>query len=82
MRKLALTMSAALLVLGSMAWLSGECADTERGSSQRSRVKECDAGRHPSGLSGLWSCIAGPDILRVCGPYRCWCRPCLLMKSE
>jgi hypothetical protein len=74
MRMLALTMSAALLVLGSMAPLANAQTQNAGAASVHALKNATPVVTQAACRSFGPSC--GPGYTRVCGPYRCWCRPC------
>jgi len=73
MGKLALTLAAAALVLGSVA-LSAS-AQTQGASSVLNAQAQNATIIHKTACGGFgrW---CGPGMHRVCGPARCWCAPC------
>jgi hypothetical protein len=72
MGKLALTLAAAALLLGSVAWTAQ--AQTQGASSLNAQAQSATS-IHKAACFGFgrW---CGPGMHRVCGPYRCWCAPC------
>jgi hypothetical protein len=74
MRKLALTVSAALLVLGSMA-LSANAQTQSAGAASVHALQNATPVITKAACGGFGP-YCGPGRTRVCGPYRCWCRPC------
>jgi hypothetical protein len=67
MRKLAVTMSAALLVLGSMA-LSANAQTQSAGPASVHALKNATPANYPGGLSGLWPLLSTgicPNLLPV-----------------
>ncbi len=75
MRKLFVTfaIAAAILFAGSLAWKAD--AVTWTGSS---RMKAAEQNYTPFDNVACrgFGRFCGPGFTRVCGPYRCWCRPC------
>jgi hypothetical protein len=67
MRKVTLTLAIALLFAGS-AVLTAD-AQTSRGAAQNFTPIE------PAACRG-WGPYCRPGFVRVCGRFRCWCRPC------
>jgi hypothetical protein len=74
MRKLALTVSATLLVLGSMA-LSASAQTQSTGAASVHALKNATPVVTQAACRGFGP-YCGPGYTRVCGPYHCWCRPC------
>jgi len=73
MQKLALTLAAAALVLGSMA-LSANAQGAGAASMHALSPNATPIVKNVACRGfGRW---CGPGMTRVCGPYRCWCRPC------
>jgi hypothetical protein len=72
MGKLALTMSAALLVLGAMAMSANA---QSAGAASIHALKNATPVVTQAACRGFGP-YCGPGYTRVCGPYRCWCRPC------
>jgi hypothetical protein len=72
LRKLAFTLAAAGLVLGSVALTAQaqtQGASTLNGQAHNATIIHKAA----CGGFGRW---CPPGMVRTCGPYRCWCRPC------
>ncbi len=74
MRKITMTLAAAVFVLGSMAVASAQTqapgAASLHGQAQNATMI------HKAACNGHWGRWCPPGRHRVCGPYRCWCRPC------
>jgi hypothetical protein len=73
MGKFAITLAAAALVLGSVAWSAG--AQTQGASSVLNAKAQNATIIHKTACGGFgrW---CPPGMRRVCGPARCWCAPC------
>jgi hypothetical protein len=74
MRKITLTLGAALFVLGSMAL-------SVNAQTQAPGAASLNAQAHNATITHKAACFGfgrwcGPGFHRVCGPYRCWCAPC------
>jgi hypothetical protein len=74
MRKITMTLTAAVFVLGSMAVASAQtqapgAASIHALAQNASIVTPAACGPH-------WGRWCGPWHHRVCGPYRCWCARC------
>ena len=72
MKKFTLTLAATALVLGSMA-LSAS-AQTQ-GAAGMKALHDATPIVKQAACRGFGP-YCGPGFTRVCGPYRCWCRPC------
>ncbi len=72
MRKLAMTLTAAAFVLGSMALTAN--AQTQQPGSFHPLAP--NATPITKAACWGWGPFCPPGRTRVCGPYRCWCRPC------
>jgi hypothetical protein len=72
MRKLSITLAAAALAL-SMTALTVN-AQSQGASTLNAQVQNATI-IHKAACFGFgrW---CPPGMTRVCGPYRCWCRPC------
>src|ERR1700691_1382972 len=72
MRKITMTLAAALFVLGSVAVAAN--AQTQGAGSIQAQAQNATI-IHKAACFGFgrW---CPPGMRRVCGPYRCWCRPC------
>jgi hypothetical protein len=72
MRKLAVTVAAAALLLGSAMWVAQ--AQTQGAGSIHAQAQNATI-IHKAACYGFgrW---CPPGLHRVCGPYRCWCAPC------
>jgi preprotein translocase subunit SecG len=71
MRKITVTLAAALFVLGSMAIAN---AQTQGASSLNAQAQNATI-IHKAACGG-WGRWCPPGRHRVCGPMRCWCAPC------
>jgi hypothetical protein len=72
MRKLTLTFTAAVLMLGTMAVAAN--AQTQGAASFHAQVKNATPLKEAA-CRGFGP-YCPPGFVRACGPYRCWCRPC------
>ncbi|MDR3420460.1 MAG: hypothetical protein P4L80_04335 [Xanthobacteraceae bacterium] len=72
MAKLAITLTAVALLLGSAAWSAQ--AQTQGAGNINAQAQNATI-IHKAACFGFgrW---CPPGMRRVCGPYRCWCRPC------
>jgi hypothetical protein len=73
MGKFAITLTAAALVLGSLAFAAK--AQTQTGAASLHGQAQ---NASPVKEAACWGWGGGcrPGWRRVCGPYRCWCRVC------
>ena len=72
MKKMTVTVAAALFVLGAMA-LSAN-AQTQGANALNAQGQNATIVHKAACFGfGRW---CGPGFHRVCGPYRCWCAPC------
>jgi hypothetical protein len=75
MRKLTVTVTAAaaILLVSSMGWTANAATATVNAIPGAARNF---SPIHETACRGFgrW---CGPGFTRVCGPYRCWCRPCV-----
>jgi hypothetical protein len=71
MRKITMTLAAAIFVVGSMAVAN---AQTQGASSLNAQAANATI-IHKAACVG-WGRWCPPGRHRVCGPYRCWCAPC------
>jgi hypothetical protein len=74
MRKLTLTLAAATLVLGSMAMQAN--AQTASGAASVHALAQNATPIVTQAACRGFGPYCPPGTTRVCGPYRCWCRPC------
>ena len=72
MRKITLTLAAAIFVVGSMSLAN---AQTQGASSLNAQAQNATI-IHKAACNGFWGRWCPPGRHRVCGPYRCWCAPC------
>jgi hypothetical protein len=73
MRKLTLTLTAAALVLGTMAVTAN--AQTSSGAAGLHAQIQNATPIHKAACNGFGPHCA-PGWTWVCNPYHCWCRPC------
>jgi len=73
MRKVTLTLAIALLFAGS-AVLTAD-AQTSRGANNIAGATQNFTPIEPAACRG-WGPYCRPGFVRVCGRFRCWCRPC------
>ena len=72
MGKLAMTLAAAVLILGSVSLAAN--AQTQGASSLNAQAQNATIiHKTACGGFGRW---CPPGRHRVCGPARCWCAPC------
>jgi len=74
MGKLAITLAAAALMVGSLA-LTANAAQPLGASSLQQAAQNATPIAKDAACRG-WGRFCPPGRTRVCGPYRCWCRPC------
>jgi hypothetical protein len=73
MRKLTTTLTAAALMLGTMA-IAANAAQMPGAANFHTQIQNATPFKEAACRGfGRW---CGPGFVRVCGPYRCWCRPC------
>jgi hypothetical protein len=73
MRKVTLTLAIALLLAGSAALTAD--AQTWRGANKIAAGAQNFTLIEPAACRG-WGPYCRPGFTRVCGRFRCWCRPC------
>src|SRR5262245_3859030 len=73
MRKVSLTLAIALLFAGSAALTAD--AQTSRGANDIAGAAQNSTPIEPAACRG-WGPYCRPGFVRVCGRFRCWCRPC------
>jgi hypothetical protein len=74
MRKLSITVAAAALALTSLTWTAGAQTQQAGASTIQTLVRNATPFKQ-TGCYGIRDrCPFG--TFRVCGPFRCWCRPC------
>src|SRR5262245_64418612 len=73
MRKVTLTLAIALLFAGSAALTAD--AQTSRGANNIAGDAQNFTPIEPAACRG-WGPYCRPEFGRVCGRFRCWCRPC------
>jgi len=73
MNKLAITLAAAALMLGSV--LSAG-AQTQQPGSLHALSQNATPAVTLAACNGAWGRWCPPGRHRVCGPYRCWCAAC------
>ena len=74
MRRLTKTLTAAALILGTMAVAANAQTQSPGAASFHAQIKNAT----PLKLAacGGFGPYCPPGFTRACGPYRCWCRPC------
>jgi hypothetical protein len=75
MRKFTLTLTAAALVLGSLV-ISASAQSQQAGAASMHALTKNATPIVTQAACGGFGPYCGPGYTRVCGPYRCWCRPC------
>jgi hypothetical protein len=75
MRKFTLTLTAAALVLGSLV-ISASAQSQQAGAASMHALAQNATPIVTKAACGGFGPYCGPGYTRVCGPYRCWCRPC------
>ena len=73
MRKLTMTLTAAALVLGTMA-ISANAAQMPGAAGFHAQIQNATPLKQAA-CRGFGP-YCPPGTTRACGPYRCWCRPC------
>jgi hypothetical protein len=73
MREVTLTLAIALLFAGSAALTAD--AQTSRGANNIAGAAQNFTPIEPAACRG-WGPYCRPGFVRVCGRFRCWCRPC------
>jgi predicted small secreted protein len=73
MHKIGRTLVIALLLAGSAALTAS--AQTSRGAGDIGTATQNFTPIERAACRG-WGPYCRPGFTRVCGPYRCWCRPC------
>jgi len=73
MAKLAMTWAAAALLVGSLAFGANAQSPQQGASALQGQVQNASP-VSKAACFGWGAC--NPGWRRVCGPYRCWCRPC------
>jgi hypothetical protein len=72
MGKIAITLAAAALLLGSVAWTAE--AQTQGAANIHAQAQNATPIVKAACMGfGRW---CPPGMRRVCGPARCWCAPC------
>jgi hypothetical protein len=74
MRKLTMTLTAAALMLGTMAIVANAQTQSAGAASFHAQIK--NATPFKEAACGGFGRFCPPGFVRACGPYRCWCRPC------
>lgn len=74
MRNITMTLAAAVLVLGSMAFSAS--AQTQAPGAAGIQVQERIATPIHKAACGGWGRWCPPGRHRVCNPWHCWCAPC------
>jgi len=74
MRRFVLTVSAAALALGSMAF-SASAQTQQPGAASMHALSQNATPIHQAACRGFGR-YCGPGFTRVCTRWRCWCRPC------
>lgn len=74
MRKLTMTLTAAALILGTMAVGANAQTQSPGASGLQAQIKNAT----PFKLAACrgFGPYCPPGTVRRCGPYRCWCAPC------
>jgi hypothetical protein len=75
MAKFTITLAAAALMLGSMAIAAGAQGQPAGAASLHGLAQNATPIVTPAACRG-WGRFCPPGRVRVCGPYRCWCRLC------
>ncbi len=74
MKKLALTLVSAVFVLGATAVAAN--AQTQHAGAAAFHAQIKNATPIEQAACRGFGPYCPPGFTRVCGPYRCWCRPC------
>ena len=75
MKKLTMTLTAAAFVLGSMA-LAANAQTQQAGAASVHALSHNATPIVTQAACQGFGPYCPPGTTRVCGPYRCWCRPC------
>jgi hypothetical protein len=75
MQKLAMTLTAALFVLGTMAISANAQTQAPGAASFHTQLQNATPIKKAA-CNGRWGPYCPPGTIRRCGPYRCWCAPC------
>jgi hypothetical protein len=74
MRKLTMTLTAAALMLGTMAIAANAQTQAPGAAGLNHQVQNATLFKQAACRGfGRW---CPPGFIRRCGPYRCWCAPC------
>jgi len=73
MRKLTMTLTAAALMLGTMA-VAANAAQMPGAANFHTQIQNATPLKQAA-CRGFGP-YCPPGTTRACGPYRCWCRPC------
>jgi hypothetical protein len=68
MRKITMTLAAAIFVVGSVGLANAQTQGAFSLNAQATII-------HKAACGG-WGHWCPPGSVRRCGPYRCWCAPC------
>lgn len=75
MRKLTLTLTAAVLALGTMALTANAQTLGPAAANFHAQIQNATPIVKQAACRG-WGPYCPPGFVRACGPFRCWCRPC------
>ena len=76
MGKLAITLAAAALMLGSLTFAATAQTQQPGASSIHGLAQNATPIVKQAACNGRWGPWCPPGRHRVCGPYRCWCAAC------
>ena len=74
MRRLTMTLTAAALILGTMAIGANAQTQSSGAASFHAQIKNATPLKEAA-CRGFGP-YCPPGFVRRCGPYRCWCAPC------
>jgi hypothetical protein len=75
MKKLTMTLAAAAAVLVTINMSAYAQVQAPAGAGIHALVQNSTPIVKPAACQG-WGPYCPPGLVRACGPYRCWCRPC------
>jgi hypothetical protein len=75
MRKLTMTLTAAALMLGTMAIAANAQIQAPGAANLHAQIQNATPLTTKAACNG-WGPYCPPGTIRRCGPYRCWCARC------
>jgi len=76
MRKLTMTLTLATLALGMLTWQAGAQTQRAGAASMHALAQNATPIVQQTACRGFGP-YCPPGYVRTCGPFRCWCRPCV-----